>query len=191
MTEALTTGFNLSDDDQGDFFSVDIKTDPVYNTPVFDLVSGRSSCPYEPGTQPRDGAQLEVDNLVQTNVPPDDPAIFQLFLGNTSQSEEARVYLLKFNDGSNPDGATIEVGGTPYDSPRGPFTIPSGSPLQQTVRVYRKPPAYDFPNLEFSLVSICDTSISNSIRLSAYFQSDCSPISMQTDEAEWIVNARR
>lgn len=47
-----TVGFELNDNDIGDVFSVDLKVDPVYATPVFDLVSGKSKCPAELGTLP-------------------------------------------------------------------------------------------------------------------------------------------
>ena len=47
-------GYHLQDDDAGDYYSADIKTDPAYGTPVFDLIAGVSSCPPEPGTQSRD-----------------------------------------------------------------------------------------------------------------------------------------
>lgn len=186
-TRELRTGYILRDDDQGDFFSVDIKTDPVYNTPVFELVSGRSSCPFEPGTQPREGAQLEAVDLVQTNVDPDGQAVFRLLLGNTSQSEESRIYQLKFNQASNPDGAVIKVGGSEVQGPIN-YTIPAGSQAEATVTVERGPIAYSYQDLEFSLVSFCDTSISNSILLSAYFQSDCSPITLRTPEPEWVLS---
>ncbi|MFY0608467.1 MAG: T9SS type A sorting domain-containing protein [Cyclobacteriaceae bacterium] len=42
-----TVGYTLADDDFGDNFTVNILKDPVYGTPVFELVSGASSCPYE------------------------------------------------------------------------------------------------------------------------------------------------
>ena len=86
-----TTGFQLKDDDLGDFFSVDIKADLAYGTPVFALVSGRSSCPWEPGTQPREGVQLTVDKKVQYDINQDAAAAFRLNLGNTSQSDEDRT----------------------------------------------------------------------------------------------------
>lgn len=188
-TETMTTGFTLNDDDQGDFFSVDIKTDPVYNTPVFETVSGRSSCPYELMTQPRDEAQISVDDLVQTDVNPDGQAVFRLKLGNISQSDETRIYLLKFSQASNPDGAKIRVGGSEIQDPI-PYAIPAGQEVEATVTVERGPVAYTYNDLQFRLVSQCDTSISSSVGLSVYFQSDCSEVTLETDEGDqWLVNS--
>ena len=46
--------FTLADDDALDMFDVMVKRDPVYGTPVFDVVAGRSMCPHEKGTDPRE-----------------------------------------------------------------------------------------------------------------------------------------
>ena len=188
-TESMTTGYKLDDDDQGDFFSVDIKSDPVYNTPVFETVSGRSSCPYEAATQPRDGAQITVNELTQTDVDPNGSAVFRLRLGNVSQSDESRIYLLKFSQASNPDGAKIRVGGSEIQGAI-PYTIPPGQEAEATVTVERGPEAFTYQDLRFSLVSQCDTSISSSVGLSVYFQNDCSDIALETNAGdEWLINA--
>lgn len=187
-TEETTTGFTLSDNDQGDFFSVDIKADPVYKTPVFDLVSGRSSCPLEPRTQPRDDLQLRAENLVETNVDPDQAAVFRLLLLNTSQSEETRDYLLSFKQGSNPEGARVRVGGSEVQAPI-PYSIPFGEQQLVTVEVTRGPNAFTYNDLEFCLTSACDPDVSNCVKVSAYFQTECSDISLTTPEANWVVNA--
>ena len=65
-TTTNRTGFYLADDDTGDAFSVDVKRDRVYGTPVFELVSGVSSNPWEPGTLPRDGVDLTLSPATQT-----------------------------------------------------------------------------------------------------------------------------
>ena len=49
----------FADADTGDYFSVDVGTDPIFGTPVFDVRSGRSSNPWEAGTQPRDTGRRE------------------------------------------------------------------------------------------------------------------------------------
>ena len=59
---STTTTYHFEDDDILDNFTVDIKRDAVYGTPVFFLKSGQTSCPYEcgcyydsiPRTQPRE-----------------------------------------------------------------------------------------------------------------------------------------
>ncbi|MEL6923224.1 MAG: hypothetical protein AAFO94_04180, partial [Bacteroidota bacterium] len=140
---SVTTGFVLNDDDPGDFFSVDIKSDPVYSTPVFELVSGRSSCPHEPGTQPRESLQLLSDSYSQTDIAADGFAAYQLSLGNISQSDEARTYILKFLQESNPGGAVVTIGGSPAVNPI-PYTIGPGQQRIATVTVKRGPRAFNY-----------------------------------------------
>ena len=49
-----TTAFTLNDNNIGDYYDVKVSRDAVYNTPVFKTLAGRSSCPHEPGTDPRE-----------------------------------------------------------------------------------------------------------------------------------------
>ncbi|MBK6786055.1 MAG: hypothetical protein IPG79_21650 [Saprospiraceae bacterium] len=48
----------MKDDDVLDAFSVDIAIDSTYKTPIFKVVAGQSSCPWEPGTAKREGVLL-------------------------------------------------------------------------------------------------------------------------------------
>ncbi len=185
-----TTGYTLNDNDPGDFFSVDILEDHTYATPVFRLKSGRSSCPWEPGSQPRDGVQLISDTYNQFVNNPDDAAVFTLNLGNTSQSDEERTYDLVFLQESNPDGAVLTLGGSQVQGgiPT-PYTIPAGSSTDATVTVERGPMAYDYNNLRFVLKSPCNGSISDEVDLSVHFQSPCSDISLGKPLDNWMVNS--
>lgn len=45
-TKTTTVGYVIDDDDIGDYFTTEIGWDPVYGTPVFDLVSGATSNPW-------------------------------------------------------------------------------------------------------------------------------------------------
>ena len=56
-----TVGYSLHDDDIGDNFTIDVKRDGQ-GMPVFDLVAGETSCPWEPGTRNR--AAVNVTSLV-------------------------------------------------------------------------------------------------------------------------------
>jgi len=52
--QATSVTFTLADDEVGDTFDVEIRNDPVYGTPVFQTMTGRSKCPHEPGTTPKE-----------------------------------------------------------------------------------------------------------------------------------------
>lgn len=188
VAETNTTGFVLNDNDPDDFFSINIKPDPVFGTPVFELVSGTSSCPWEPGTQPREGVQLTANTLVQNEVPSGQPATFRLTLGNTSQSEEARDYRLAAIPASNPDGAVMLVNGIPISTLE-PYTIPAGSSFDQTLTVFRGPEAFDYEGLQVMLRSLCDSQIADTLTVTARFESTCSPVTLVQPEEGWLVNS--
>lgn len=186
--KSTTTGFELSDDDPGDFFSVNIKRDPVYGTPVFDLVSGRSSCPWEAGTQPREALQLQADSYIQSGVPADEAAVFELSIGNISQSNEARTYVLKFLQESNPGGAYVTIGGSEAQAPI-PYTLGAGTQRGATVTVRRGPRAFDYQGLQFVLASGCeDEVIADTVALSVSFESAYPAVEMARPAENWLVN---
>lgn len=181
-------GYVLADNDPGDFFSVDVKHDRHYGTPVFDLVSGRSSCPFEPGSQPRDGVQLTMDSYVKNDVPLGQKAAFTLYIGNTSESDETRDYALSVIQSSNLDGAIISVGGVVIEDFL-PYTIPAGEQIKATLAVDRGPLAWDYENLKLRLYSQCDPSISDTINFSVHFQSPCTDVNIFQPDDSWLVNA--
>lgn len=181
------TGYYLSDDDAGDAFSVDILADEVYGTPVFKLVSGSSSCPWEPGSQPREGVQLISDTYNVQIEDPEGEGIFTLQLGNTSQSDEDGSYYLFFDQASNPDGAEISIGGSPVQGPV-PYYVPAGDFKEAIVSVKRGPLAFDYNNLQFIFASGCDPSIADTVLLNAHFTSSCSEITLTRPGDNWIIS---
>jgi hypothetical protein len=168
-TTTTTVGYVLSDDDLGDSFTVDIHECDVHAAPVFKLVSGESSCPWEPGTLPREGVQLLANTYVQ-EVEISEQAIFILQLGNLSQSDESRTYDLIFDHTSNPNGAILTIGGSPIVGgiPYS-FTILPGRGTNATITVKKGPNFKDYEGLKFMLKSQCDDQISDVIYLSVYF----------------------
>ncbi len=187
--KSVTTGFELNDDDQGDFFSVNIREDPIYGTPVFDVVSGRSSCPLEEFTQPRESVQLQSDSYAQFDLPADGTAVFKLDLGNISQSDEPRTYLLRFLQESNPDGAMVTIGGSQAQAPI-PYTIPAGGKRSATVTVERGARAFNYSNLQFVLTSGCeDEAIADTVGLSVSFESDYPDLRIVKPNPTWTATA--
>ena len=188
-TEETTIGYTLDDNEPGDNFSVNIKKDPVYNTPVFETVAGQSSCPPEAGTYHRDAMQLIIPIDVVTGVAPGGDAIFTFLLGNLSQDPAPRTYNLTFDQSSNPDGATVLVGGSPVIG-----GVPTPYPIafngQTTVNVVVRKNlfsnVYSYEGLRFILSDDCDGSISKTGTISAHFISPCSAINLVTPEDNWI-----
>jgi len=193
-SENKIIGYTLSDDDQGDYFSVDVSHDPYYGTPVFNLVAGTSSCPWEVGAQPRDGAQLGINSFIQNDVPPDEPAVFTLTLGNLSESGESRPYDLRLIQLSNPDGAIIKIGGVPMDDALS-YYIPAGdSSYRATLTVERGPLAYDYDNLKLIMVPPCEydayndnTKLADTITFSVHFASSLSNAVIAYPSNDWKI----
>ncbi len=186
--DSTTIGYTLDDDDNGDFYSVNIKKDPVYNTPVFEMVAATTSCPYEPGSQPRDDMQLLVPEPVKTGIAADGEAEFILKLGNTSQSGERRIYNLSFVQASNPNGAVVTIGGSQASNPVS-YAIDYLGEVNVLVKVRRGASnIFSYEGLQFRVTDACDGSIEKTVRLSAFFNSTCSPITLVQPERGWINN---
>ncbi len=187
-SESVSTGYTLNDDDVGDYYSVNIKEDPVYKTPVFDLVAGASSCPYEPGSTPREDPTISIDPTIAFDIPPDEAATFTLTIGNQSQTDEARYYNLYVTQTSNTEGAIIRVGGVVLEDYLQYYVEP-GQSVKATVTVERGPIAYDYNNLEFWITSFCDDwQISGTQRFSVHFLNQCSKSTIVEPANNWLVN---
>jgi len=193
-----TYGYTLADDDPGDNFTVDVNyqfntlsdgSTEIFGPPIFTLVSGQSSNPWERGTQARDGVSLALNKYEIYNVPPDDPAPFILFLGNTSESGEEREYHLSVIQQSNLDGAIIRVGGVVIEDHLS-YTIPAGEQLTATLSVDRGPIAYDYENLQVKFYAPGDEeTIADTVTFSIHYISPCSDVNLVLPENNWLVNA--
>ncbi|MCD4817847.1 MAG: right-handed parallel beta-helix repeat-containing protein [Candidatus Cloacimonetes bacterium] len=197
-----TTSFTLADDDEtsslnfiADYFSVDIKKDPVYGTPVFDLVSGATSCHWEPNTMPRDGVSFSANTYTASNLLEEQEAAFILQLGNTSQTDEARRYNLHIKQGSNPGGAIIKINGVLLEGSM-PFDVPAGETVQAIMTVAQGPFAYEYEDLKLRFFSPCNVGYPGPDGhyfdiyryFDIYWEAPYSRISIDTPADDWIIN---
>lgn len=198
----LTTGYILKDDDPGDAFTVDVAMDTVYNTPVFNLKAGQSSCPWEPGTANRERPNLQLAEGSQfkaVNVPANEPAVFKFNLGNLSATNEDWTYGFTAIAASNPDGAVIKINGQPLNNNTIQYVVPYGTSRPITLTVERGPLAYEYEDLQVALVSECelardfalslphDTLFFSSISLGVDFIRPCSEVTVNVPEQNWVV----
>ncbi|MBK8967262.1 MAG: T9SS type A sorting domain-containing protein [Lewinellaceae bacterium] len=198
QSSTVKVGYVLDDDDTGDYFSVNVKNDKKYGTPVFQTVSGASSCPWEPKTQNRDEVDLVVDKNVAVNVPANAPAVFTFILGNISQSAETRSYTLQMANGSNPQGAIVKVNGQPLTQG---ISYVVGFAVGQivTVTVERGPVAYDYEGLELTWYSDCEVAHASatglpidprfykSVKLDVHFLEPCSPVDINDPQNGFVL----
>ena len=156
-TTTSTMSYVLADDDetsslnyQSDYFTVNVKKDPVYGTPVFDLLAGASSNRWEQNTLPRDGVNLSANTYTAAGLLDGEEAVFLLYLDNTSQTDEDRRYYLTLHHETNPGGATVKINGMPLVEQM-PFDIPAGQRVQAVMTVDQGPYEYEYEGIELEL----------------------------------------
>ncbi|MDP6039998.1 MAG: hypothetical protein QGG64_15710, partial [Candidatus Latescibacteria bacterium] len=154
-------GYILSDNDVGDFISVDVRPDNQFGTPIFTNVLGTTSSPWEPwfkdpekedlyavenlGTQRRSMVQMNVSAKEQLLVPHDEAAVFTLSLSNLSESGENRFYILEPIEEFNPGGAGLKINGRPMASLGGlAYEIVAGESQEVALTVDRGPSQAEF-----------------------------------------------
>lgn len=189
-TSSTTIGYILDDNDALDNFSVNVRKDPVYNTPVFQTVAGQSSCPPEDFTLARDEPSL-VAPQPEVTAPANQDAVFELVLGNLSVDVNPRTYSLSFDQASNPFGATVSVGGIAMGAASIPYSIGQLDAVPVTVNVKRNQAnnAFTYEGLRFYLSDACTGDISKTATLTARFQASCDPMTLISPEENWLVNS--
>ncbi len=190
-TQETTIGYHLEDNDPGDYYSVDIKTDPVYGTPVFDLVAGTSSCPAEPGAQSRDLPVILRTTPVFDNLDAGNALFFTLKLSNKSESGEDRQYLLSVNGNTN-DGLLISSSGS-NNLVSDPLlqTVPFAGTKDVTIKVQKfnaTDKILSYPDVEFVLTDNCGGSESGSTTISFNYASACGGITLAAPMNGWKIN---
>lgn len=164
----------LKDDDNGDFFIVDVLRDGRFGTPLFRIADGsKSSCPYEGGYQ-RDQPRLKFANQDENEIalhdlPVGQPVQIPVKLWN--DSNEPRAYIVKLTGGSAGTddvkmGAKSITGGDVYKS----LTIPANSFLPEILSVTNQSPNA-YPDLIITMSPECDEAITSDIKVSVYFGS--------------------
>lgn len=188
QSNSKQVSYTLTDDNAGDYFSVDVKNDKTYGVPAFKLVAGASSCPHEEGTQKRDLPDVTVLNPNQQNVPINSAANFTVQLSNLSESQETRTYLVKIDPNSNLEGAVVRLAGQTITQAPASFTIPPRSSVMATMSVEAGPVAVDYNHLKLVIYPACDPAIKAEALFNVGFQSTCSGVTLFTPGNNWLVN---
>ncbi|WP_442265421.1 LamG-like jellyroll fold domain-containing protein [Tenacibaculum sp. ZS6-P6] len=164
--------FTLNDDDAGDQFDVSIRRDPQYDTPMFLTNAGRSSCPFESGTVPREGVELIVDKVVGYGTG-DESILFNLTLRNTQIAKDAtrKTYIVGMDGASNSLGAVVNLNESPIFEPttssKFVFGLDPSSPtgVQQEIKAQLRiargtdaPSVISYENIKIQMYSECEQS---------------------------------
>ena len=195
-----TSSFTLSDDDVGDDYSVSVGNDPVYGTPVFNVIAGHSSCPYEEWhneegyvvTEPMDVptmSWLDPGSIIP-DVLPDHYAVLNLEVQN--QYDDERVYELALIASSNPRGAAVTINGNYHDETN-PIEFTLGGYEVDNVQIVVAQGAgdyYEYENLTVRFASACETGGSASFteNFSVSFARPCTEAEFIGLGDDWIRN---
>jgi hypothetical protein len=185
-----TSGFELYDGEALDGFTVDVKEDPVYGTPVFVTKSGQTKCPHEDNTTAREGTELFPKTNSQSNVPANSSASFTLYMNNTG-SEKGDYELSVLNVTNATYGASIFAGGYSLASPI-IYNLPVNTMTPVTIFITR--PAggqiYDFTGIKLRLSSQCETGpgMSDTATFDVHFTPPCSRVSISSPTINWVIN---
>lgn len=200
--ESESVSFTLEDPDQTDFFSVDVYPSLLGWGPIFKKQpGGQTSCPYEdeevslfeePGsilsnaTLQVDKPSLTVSPSILTNVPVTESAVFNLTLGNESESDDEREYQVRLVSLSNPFGAIATIDGESSAL----VSVPAGSSVNKVLSIEKGPGAvYEYDSLLFVITAPCEGfNLSDSIYVSARFIPTCTDVELVVPEEAWVAN---
>jgi len=147
-------------------------------------------------TQARDGVDLSISSHLIEDIPSTEPAVFELYCGNTSESGEERIYEIKLIPASNPEGAAITIGGNPTTDPI-ELVVPPNQALKQTLRVEQRPPAFDYNSLQVMMYPPCQYElfqqnmpivIADTVTFSVHFDNSGSPVFLYLPETNWVID---
>ncbi|PHN03788.1 T9SS type A sorting domain-containing protein [Flavilitoribacter nigricans] len=192
-----TIGYVIEDNDIGDAVTFNVYQDPDYDTPIFRLLSGSTSCPYEPNTAARDLPALSISPTVVNNIPFDGSGLYSCRIQNNSQTGESREYHVRVIGTSNPDGAIVRLAGNIINnSPVSVFVGPNNY-ADLVLTVERGPVADTYQDIQVMVYPPCEYELwqdggnlvhADTISISANFESQCSQVSLVSPGNNWIVN---
>ena len=204
------TGFTLNDDDDGDHFSVDVFhswTDgATKTTPYFNIVGGRSACPYEPGTIPRDMPRIQLadeeGNLQPTayyDLDPSKAISIPLTLTSGNLFGEGRLVQVTVPLGTNKNGIDMKIEGVRINNYRGSvaFIDPDEGVYHTAININKGDlPYYDFDDIELVVKPNCyggkgtyweEEFIYDTVKLELHYRKPISPVTLESDMGSWFV----
>ncbi|MGK0315183.1 MAG: hypothetical protein ACI86M_001411 [Saprospiraceae bacterium] len=215
-TNTVNMTYHLEDDEPGDQFSTTIIQGSAPNhTPYFYFFGGRASCPPETGgngTTPilRDDPQFALydastntthNHLPRYNVPAHEAATYTVRMeNNTPFPLDARSMYVFLNNSSNENGAVVKLNSTLLGDDVY-CDIPAGESQTLTLTIERGLTSYVHENIEIVIGPWCSdpgtscegngfpSGESQSIFVSAYFKSPCSPVTLVKPDDNWVVNS--
>lgn len=209
-TVTTTWGYEIADDDQGDFINMEVYKSPRGWGPIFRNIAGQTSCPHEgqevtqfyqkgeelsKRTLQRDKIEIDIFPKVVQNVPEGEPAVFNIQLNNTSETNDARIYAIRVDPNSNPDGLSVNMDGETI-TVENEFALAGSSVLTKAIVVERGPEKYQYNNIRLLVYAPCqyeagtadEVDIVDTVTFSVSFLPECTDVRLKEPLDQWVVN---
>lgn len=193
MTDGKLTGLTANECVPGDF--------------VYYLLGGATRSPWEPenttyfympgtklgnATLKIDDPKIYVENPVISNVPTDQPAVFDLILSNESQVPAAdgfmveQALVLATSYDTNPNGAKLYVDGQPI-SAGVTLYLPRNVAVHKKLELYRGS-VDDYEDIELVFYTNGEPANCMTTKISAHFQPTSCEVNLTTPTDKWVMN---
>lgn len=210
-TACVETGFALVEDGDDDAISVDVYKAPDGFGAIFITRGGQTSCPYEgevktkyykPGelvisdaTMQIEVPKISAENFTAVDVPAGGNATYTLLLTNESETKEDVWFYIGQVDGTNPDGAILQMDGMSMTSQSRSVLVPAGETVKKTLVLKQSnDDVLNYKNIGIALYSQCQNDetavhavIADTVYLSAQFVPSCSNVTLEV--AERVLNS--
>ena len=207
--------FNAASKDTRDFLKnngkvgnkSDNSPDSLFGSYVFFLEGGASRCPHEPaystawytptlplsaGTLNLENQKIDINVHERSNVPADQPAVFQLKLSNESEGDFGGsalpiTFYLKQKEGSNPHGARLIIDGMPLTGDGRAIKLFHNDVVTKTMQVYAGE-GYNYDNIVLELASPCDPYNKSACTFSVHYMPVSCPVNITAPHDKWVMN---
>lgn len=200
--------YELSDNNKGDYLSVDVVPAIDGFGPVFRTRGGLTKCPYEgvektkyyepnnhtlhTATERSEIPVITINkNKIATllDVPSSQQAVFSLELGNISAANTTGTFTISLVQNSNPNGAIVAIDGVSLTQNNGlVFYIPAlTESVKKTLVITKGPTAAMQDTIGIVVTSSCGDDADTAYAIVHYTPS-CSPISLKAPLDKWIIN---
>lgn len=174
---------------------------------VYYLLGGATRSPWEPenttyfympgtklgnATLKIDDPKIYVENPVISNVPTDQPAVFDLILSNESQVPAAdgfmveQALVLATSYDTNPNGAKLYVDGQPI-SAGVTLYLPRNVAVHKKLELYRGS-VDDYEDIELVFYTDAEPTNCMTAKISAHFQPTSCEVNLTTPTDKWVMN---
>lgn len=174
---------------------------------VYYLLGGATRSPWEPenttyfylpgtklgnATLKIDDPKIRVEKPVISNVPTDQPAVFDLVLSNESQIPEAdgfmidQFFTLTTSYDTNPNGAKLYVDGQPISAGIS-LILPRNKAVHKKLELYRGT-VDDYEDIELVLYANGEPANNMTTKISAHFQPTSCEVNLTSPTDKWVMN---